>query len=110
MSKYNFPEKATIGDLYHPAAKLQTKEDAAEYLEALVDHCVQARAAAGDPVGREKAIAIQKSNIGYFMGYYDADTAKRVYWLIDGCVHPIFGTDRPDAKEAFAAGVAAGSR
>ena len=49
----------------------------------------------------------QLSNVGYFTGYYDAETACRVqHWL--NCSHPIFGKSRPTAAEAFEAGQSAG--
>lgn len=42
----------------------------------------------GTPESHELA---QLANVGYFSGYYDSSTAKRVLkWL--GAEHPIFGT------------------
>ena len=45
----------------------------------------------------------QLSNVGYFAGYYDADTYARVHkWL--GTSHPIFGTAYPTPEKAIVAG------
>jgi hypothetical protein len=57
--------------------------------------------------------AIQLSNVGYFSGYYDSATAKRVLdWL--GATHPIFGEAHARGtlmnEDAFNAGVAIGEK
>lgn len=45
-----------------------------------------------------------RENIGYWAGYYDAETAHQIWDWFD-CVHPVFGTRIPTAEEAFRAGV-----
>jgi hypothetical protein len=42
-------------------------------------------------------------NVGYFSGYYDAKTAEKIMSVFK-TAHPIFGTRRPDATEAFEQG------
>jgi len=42
-------------------------------------------------------------NIGYFAGYYDTKTAKKIY-AIFCTAHPIFGTSRPTVQKAFEMG------
>ena len=52
---------------------------------------------------REGHRQTQLSNVGYFAGYYDAETYKRVHeWL--GTEHPIFGRSYPAPQEAMKAG------
>ena len=52
---------------------------------------------------KEKHRPAQLSNVGYFAGYYDADTYQRVHeWL--GTAHPIFGRSYPTPQKAMAAG------
>lgn len=54
-----------------------------------------------------QAIEIAKSNLGYFAGYYDDDTRRRIEKLFQ-CSHPIFGSiekmGTPTAEESFSAG------
>jgi hypothetical protein len=85
----------TIGELYTPAMSIKTKEEAKEYLDALIEYTM-----AMNGVKLEDAIRIEKSNLGYYAGYYDNETIKRVQELFD-CQHPIFGKVIPTAEEAF---------
>jgi hypothetical protein len=56
---------------------------------------------------REEAEAIQRSNLGYFAGYYNNETRERVERLFQ-CEHPIFGSiaknGPPTAEQAFEMG------
>lgn len=83
---------------YADVAKIKTQEAADEYFDDLVG-----RMMAKSGKSREETVAIQRANIGYFAGYFDPKTAKRV-WRLFRCAHPIFGTNYPGSGEAFAAG------
>lgn len=90
----------TLGDLYGPAMQITDQQEADEYLDALIRDTMEH--------GRTymEAMAIEKSNLGYFAGYYDHETRLRVERLFK-CAHPIFGpaaNGAPTAKEAFDAG------
>lgn len=93
------PSKITIGDKYGPAMEITDQAEAIEYFEACVRHCM------GHGKDRAEAEKIERSNLGYYSGYYDGETAQRVFRLFN-CSHPIFGTSlsRPTAQEAFDAG------
>lgn len=75
------PRDITIGDKYRPAMSIAADSEAAEYFERLVEHTM------GFGKSREAAEAIERANIGYFAGYYDAETRERVERLF-GCAHP----------------------
>lgn len=96
-----FPKEVTIGELYHPAMKIKTQEEADEYFERLVE--LEMRGG----TSRKEAERIEKANLGYFAGYYDVETSRRVQRLFR-CVHPVFGSERPDAKQAYETGRAMG--
>lgn len=74
----------TIGDLYGPAMKITNQDEADEYFAALV------RRAMRRGLNREPAEAQERSNLGYYAGYYDAETRERVERLFR-CSHPVFG-------------------
>jgi hypothetical protein len=60
---------------------------------------------------REDAENVERSNLGYFAGYYNAETMERVNRLFK-TTHPIFGGTIPTPEEAFEAGrqLAAGTK
>ena len=89
------PDEMTYGEAYGPAMGITQQEKAAEYLEALILRHMRLLGC-----GREEATRIEKTNLGYWAGYYDKETAQRVYQLFS-CQHPIFGTSWPSPKEAF---------
>jgi len=89
----DFPKNATIGDLYRPAMKITDQEEADEYIESLINWAVTKHRQS-----REKAEKIQRSNLGYFAGYFDSETMERVNRLFN-TVHPIFGGKAPDSPE-----------
>jgi len=89
---------------YAAAMRVKTQQEAKEFLEALLQDISEKFG--GTP---ESHRATQLSNIGYFTGYYDAETAERVVRLF-GCEHPIFGRSRPTTDEAFDAGKRIGRR
>ena len=92
-----FSKKATFGDKYRSAMKITDPKEAKEYFEACVQHTMLFGKS------REEAEKTERDNIGYFAGYYDSETAKRVN-LLFGAVHPIFGSVEPTPEEAFKAG------
>src|SRR5690242_6620002 len=101
MTKQNpFPKlnlDATTGDRYRPAMTMSAKR-APFYFERLVEWQM-----AKGGYGREEAEQIERSNLAYFAGYYDAATSKHVLKVF-GAAHPVFGETRPDAATAYAKG------
>jgi hypothetical protein len=101
------PEKEegyTIGELYGPAMEIADEEEANEYLTALT---VESHKQSGKT--HDACLDIQRHNLGYFAGYYDKETAERVFKLFN-CHHPIFGTEWPTPAEAFEAGKKLGEK
>jgi len=94
-----FPDELlTNAEVLTPAMSIKTQEKADEYFEALVDYHV--RMFGGT---REEAIEKEKSNLGYWAGYFDNATIKRVNKLF--CTtHPILGDIVPTIKEAYERG------
>lgn len=100
-------EKTTIGDKYHPAMKITDQAEADAWFERLVKHNMD-----NTTHDRARAEGIERSNLGYFAGYYDHETRLRVERLFR-CTHPIFGpaSAGPVSPEtAFAAGKALGEK
>ena len=112
----------TIGEKYSPAMKITDPVKAGLYFEECVQHllrldrkeCAERVANGGsakEPMTRERAEEIEKSNIAYFAGYGDNEMRERVERLFK-CAHPIFGeiakNGAPTALQAFTAGVRAG--
>ena len=98
---------ATYGQKYDPAMQMTDQATADAYFEECVQHCMSH--------GRSRAEAenIERSNLGYYAGYYDDETRQRVERLFK-CAHPIFGkiaeNGAPTVKEAFDAGLRKGVR
>jgi hypothetical protein len=103
MKPIEFSEHATYGEKYHPAMKITDQAEADLYFEACVKHCMRFGKS------REEAEQIERCNLGYFGGYYDDETQKRVNRLFH-TTHPIFGDTRPTAEEALQAGIEAGRK
>lgn len=76
---------ATIGEVYGPAMEIQTPEEAAAFLEKETQRHVEEFGQ-----DREEARRVILSNVGYYAGYYDSETQKRVYRLFN-TEHPVFG-------------------
>jgi hypothetical protein len=92
----------TIGDKYRPAMAITTQAEADAYLEKCVRHTM----AFGKD--RKDAERIEKSNLGYYAGYYDHETRARVERLF-GCAHPVFGAisnGAPSPEQSLEAGIA----
>ena len=97
------PRRATIGELYDPAMKMTDQAEADAYFARLVERHMMV-----DPkLTREQVESIQRKNLGYYAGYYDAETRERVERLFV-CAHPVFGPittrGQPTAEEAFGLG------
>lgn len=96
----------TIGNKYSPAMKIEEQAEADAYFEECVQHTM-------DNFGktRTEAEEVERSNLGYWAGYYSSETRARVERLFK-CAHPIFGTiaehGEPTAKEALEAGLRRG--
>lgn len=92
----------TLGDKYGPAMEITDQESADAYFEKCVDDCISK----GNK-SRATAESIERSNLGYYAGYYDNETRERVERLFK-CSHPVFGSiakhGPPTAEEAFEAG------
>lgn len=98
------PKETTYGERYHPAMEIRTEEEAALYFRILVENTVQY-----SEMSYEEAVRCEKSNLGYYAGYYDYETMERVNRLF-GTTHPVFGSVAPTAKQAFEKGLELGSR
>lgn len=98
-----FPDKITIGDKYGPAMKIEDQAEADVYFERCVEHAMRVC-----PRERTEAEATERSNLGYYAGYWDTDTRIRVEKLFL-CSHPAFGKAKdgvPTPEEAFEIGKA----
>lgn len=90
----------TVG--YRNVCEAKTKRDMLARFETLLKELAEREG--GTP---EFYRAIQLSNVGYFSGYYDQATAKRVLkWL--NAKHPIFGTAHADGTVTADAALNAG--
>ena len=102
-----FPEKLTFREKYGPAMDITDQAEADAWFERCVEHTMRYATKQEDRT-REGAEACERSNLGYFAGYCDAETFDRVMRLFR-CVHPIFGTVYPTMTQAFEAGRTAGT-
>ena len=98
MSKLRWPKKTTFGEQLRPAMTITDPDEATQYLKDLVEWSMTYHGSS-----EEEALSIHKSNLGYFAGYYDAETIQRVNKLFN-TEHPIFGKTTPTFEEAFEAG------
>lgn len=99
--------KITLGEKYGPAMKMTDNREADAYFEECVQNTMERTSAS-----RSEAEAIERSNLGYWAGYYDHETRVRVERLF-GCIHPVFGSADAgpvSAEEAFRKGIACGRR
>jgi hypothetical protein len=104
----DLPEKLTIGEAYGPAMQITDQAEANAYFQRLVDrHMTYFRKT------RSQAEEIERQNLGYYAGYYDNETRRRVEALF-GCAHPIFGAlsavGAPTPEEALQEGRSMASR
>jgi hypothetical protein len=93
MTLKQLPQLISIGEKYEPAMKIEDQAEADAYFELLVEHCQRTYPAFDDkafvPNTRETAELIERTNLGYFAGYYDHETRARVEKLFR-CAHPYF--------------------
>ena len=92
----------TYGDIYGPAMSLTTKEEADDWWESAVENLTTKFGKS-----QEEAEDLVSQNLGYWTGYYDAETAQRTFALFAhrNVSHPIFGKRRDvTPREAFDAG------
>lgn len=87
MAGAKFKDFISCSDKYTPSFKITTKENADEYFASCVEHTMRL----SPDMSEEKAIEIEKNNIGYFAGYTDNETRARIENLF-GCEHPILGS------------------
>lgn len=104
MIKFNPENKniLTYGEALSPIVEIKTEEEARQYLHDYAVFIQKYLDKKPDPKGRT-AIQIAKINIGYFSGYYDSETNKRVQELFN-TAHPIFGRTEPTPEKALVAG------
>lgn len=102
----------SYGEVLGPAMAVRNHEEAEKYFDNLIKYMMRfypKDEKTGKKVSIDEHIRIQKSNLGYYAGYYDDATAARVAKYF-GAVHPIFGTARITPKQAFEAGKKAGEK
>ena len=102
-----FPKNVTLGELYDPAMKVKTQEEANECLKSIVYHTMII--STPKIKTRQETIDMVKQNIGYWAGYFDEETQDRVYKLYK-TQHPVFGLIRPTAEQAFQKGIEFGEK
>lgn len=76
-------------------AKVSTQEEADRCLKEYIDELM-----AETGKNRRAAKKLAKVNIGYFAGYHDEETARRI-WKLYRTRHPIFDRRWPQPREAF---------
>lgn len=81
----DLPLRITTGEKYDPAMKVTDQAEADEMFERLVRHSLATGASS-----RQEAERIERSNLGYYAGYYDQETRLRVEKLYR-CTHPVLG-------------------
>ena len=94
-----FPDTISYGEKYGPAMEIRDQADADVYFDRCVEHLMRRR----PEMSRTDAERIERGNLGYFAGYYNAETMERVNRLFR-TTHPVFGGTAPIAEEAFKAG------
>lgn len=108
MTKFNPENKETLtyGECLKPAMAITDPEDAQQYLREYVAFIQKAldKEPRSDEMTAEQ---IAKVNLGYYAGYYNAETRLRVETLFR-CQRPILGQVRngaPTDEEAFESGL-----
>lgn len=95
-----------LTEVYGPAIDVKDEAGADEFFERLVTRHMHETGHS-----REQAEAIQRHNLGYYLGYFDTATRARLEPLFK-CKHPIFGSiaenGPPSFAECFLAGVMRG--
>jgi hypothetical protein len=97
----------TTGELLEPAMRITDQADAEAWFRLV---CAEVAAESG--IELEEVERSIRAQLGYFAGYYDHETRRRVERLFR-TTHPVFGAagdSPPTAAEAYRAGVALGRR
>jgi hypothetical protein len=101
-------EETEMSMTYTKAMEVRTQEEADAAFEDLVKQCMYGR-----PCDRQTAEQIQRSNLGYYAGYYNEETRERIERLFK-CAHPIFGpianNGSPTPERALKLGMAMGKK
>lgn len=96
-----------INEKYGPAMELETQEEADAYFERLIQYDLERGKT------RAEAEKLERTNLGYYAGYYSHETRERVERLFK-CVHPVFGSiaekGPPTFDEALQKGITLGKR
>lgn len=106
MTKFNPDNKETLsyGEALGPAMEIIDPEDAAQYFWEYVKYIEKNL----EPGSDKSAYEIAKINIGYYAGYYSAETRARIEMLFE-TEHPIFGSIAengvPSPEEAYRKGL-----
>lgn len=77
--------KLTIGEVYSPAMNADTEDEAMKYLSVLIKRKMKLLG-----INESAAKEMELHNIGYYAGYCDDETRKRVNRLYK-TTHPVFG-------------------
>lgn len=93
-----FEGRMTYGEILQPAMAVETQEQADEFMKLYVAWGMKQH---GWSESHARDLAMQ--NIGYYTGYCDNETAKRVLNLFNTS-HPIFGKEQPTPEKAFEMG------
>lgn len=100
MAKFNPENKETLtyGEALSPAMEITEQADADQYFADYVEYTKRqlVKEPRTDDVTAEQ---ICKTNLGYFAGYYDFDTRKRIDKLFLTS-HPIFGKSPAEVSDA----------
>jgi len=80
----------TYGKVMDEVLKLKTPKDGERYTKRRVMDLRRHRAE-WRRMSYVKAKAIWLSNLGYFVGYYSRNTAKKFFRIMKNSSHPIFG-------------------
>lgn len=114
MTKFNPHNKdvLTYGECLGPAMKITDQSDAEQYLADYVAFIQKALDRNPREDGKT-ALDIAKINLGYYAGYYDDETRRRVERLFK-CDHPVYGAiaenGAPTRSEAYQAVLKLGRR
>ena len=99
-------KQITHGEKYGRAMQIHDQATANSYFEELVAHQMSFGLST-----RQEAERIERENLGYWAGYFNAETRERVERLFR-CQHPIFGSiaknGSPTPDQAFSAGLSRG--
>lgn len=95
---------STFGETLGPAMDITDQVEADDYFEQLIKHYMTCQSAKREG-GRSRVVAEQivRESLGYYAGYYNDKTQKRVNCLFR-TTHPVFGDTKPRPEEAFEAG------